>query len=155
MQNTRWLYITLLSSILLASGCDRVKSYLQGDGGSDTLPPPYSSGQGTNKPDSHGNDGNGGSNSHPIPAPPRNEPVFYDAPRPGEFAILMDSFKKREKAEDYSRYLRRQRVNNYLYRVSREQYLVLVGHFVSRSQAEKQRQVLSRKGLGHLKIYPQ
>ncbi len=150
MYKSGWMHGVLLAGILLSGGCDRIKSYLQGDDTSTTLPPPYSSGQGSSQPDRDKDLG-----GSPVPVPPRNEPIFYDTPKAGEFSILMDRFKKRDKAEDYSRYLRRQRINNFIYQQAADQYLVLVGHFVSRGQAEKQMEVLSRKGLGHMQIYPQ
>lgn len=84
---------------------------------------------------------------------PRNEPVRYSKLGTGKFAILVGDFRTRAEAEQYSRDLRKKRVNNYILERSGEQYLVLVGSFYSQSDATRQMKELTNLGLNKLEIF--
>ncbi len=83
----------------------------------------------------------------------RNLPYSFGKLKSGEFAIVAGKFNSMEKAIEYSRKLRRQRINNYIFQESDKTYLVLIGNFVTRAQAEKNLNYLKQKGLNHLEIY--
>ncbi len=86
-------------------------------------------------------------------SPPRNLPISFGKIRPGEYAILMGKYKNPKDAIARSRELRRLRINNYIYQESEKSYLVLIGHFVTESQALKRKQYLEKKGFKNLQIY--
>lgn len=77
----------------------------------------------------------------------RNEPINYGQVRSGQYALVLKRFRDKYDSEDYSRKLRRQRINNYItFDEDSKKYLVLTGSFVTRSQAEKQARYLEKNG---------
>ncbi len=83
----------------------------------------------------------------------KNLPYNFGKIRPGEYAIVAGRFKSAEKAIAFSRKLRRERINNYIYQQSENSFLVLIGHFVTQAQAEKRLNYLRQKGMGKLELF--
>ncbi|KAA3613731.1 MAG: hypothetical protein DWQ05_15750 [Calditrichaeota bacterium] len=77
----------------------------------------------------------------------KNEPITYSVLGPGQFGLLLKKFNNQLDGEDYSRKLRRERINNYIMiDEDSRKYLVLTGKFVTRSLAEKQARYFERNG---------
>ena len=84
----------------------------------------------------------------------RNEPITYGTLEPDQYTLLMKRFKDQYACEDYSRQLRRQRINNFIvYEPASKKYLILTGRFVTKSQAERQAEVFAREGYPDVQIY--
>lgn len=87
------------------------------------------------------------------PAPPKNEPISYGTPGEDDYVIYLGRFNSRSEAENYSRELRRQRINNYVFARDSGVYYVLMGPFVSRKQADRRLGQLTKRGFIKAEVY--
>lgn len=87
------------------------------------------------------------------PAPPEQQPRSATQPLPGEYAILYGTFGTQEQAEAFSRELRAQRVNCFIYRTPEDKFGVFVGRYPNHEAARKQLLRLQEKGIKNLSLY--
>ncbi len=158
-----WLLILLLALAVSGSGCDKFKGMIKK--GKDAFSEKEQSKDSADKNDrkkKRGADRPSQNNrKQPHPADEqidsteddnnmlafRNEPITYGELRQGQYAVTLKKFRNRYECEDYSRRLRRQRINNYItFDEDSKKYLILTGKFVTRSQAEKQSRYLEKNG---------
>ena len=83
----------------------------------------------------------------------RNQPISYGKLEPNQYAILAGKYRDSAKAIERSRELRQLRVNNYIFEDGKGNYLVLIGHFVTMTQAERKLAYLEKRNLDNLRIY--
>ena len=82
-----------------------------------------------------------------------NRPVAYGSIGTGEYALLARDTHSRIEAEEESRRLRRDRVNNYIFADENENYYVLIGNFPSERQAKRAASRLQKFGHGRFKLF--
>lgn len=155
-----WFLIMLLAFVLGGTGCDKIKSTIKKgkDYFSSKEESKTSSADDKSKPAGDAKPGQKGNGPAPSEGMAddvnyidnsyyRNEPVTYYDPQKGQYALMLKTFKNQEACEDYSRVLRRERINNYIsFDPESNKYMVLTGKFVSRSQAAKQIKNFAKMG---------
>ncbi|MCB9503543.1 MAG: hypothetical protein H6696_16545 [Deferribacteres bacterium] len=155
-----WFLIMLLAFVLGSTGCDKIKSTIKKGKNYFVSKEDEKSSSNNAKEKPVGDTKPGEKSSRPIPEDGqegsasysdntyyRNEPVTYYDPQKGQYALMIRKFKLREECEDFSRILRRERINNYIaFDPESKKYMVLTGKYVSRSQAEKQISSFAKMG---------
>ena len=156
-----WLLILLLAVLLPNTGCDKIKGMLKK--GKNYVTEKKEDGGTADAKKSKKNRGNDKNVRNDRPRPTddqmddnqedsisayRNEPINYGQVRSGQYALVLKKFRDKYDCEEYSRKMRRQRINNYItFDEDSKKYLVLTGSFVTRSHAEKQSRYLAKNGI--------
>ena len=167
------LILVILGCSLLMGGCDRVKDYatkLRGDGSSsgevsapETKHKDRPAGEqrqwrkGDDQQLVDKNPTNPAGNDPKFKKPSiRNEPISYGDLRGSSYSVELNRFPSRQQSEQFSRELRRKRINNFIYadEVSKS-YLVLSGRYTSERQARRQVSFFQNMGYEKAQIFAQ
>lgn len=128
--NSIWVFFFILLLVIIGFGTSVVRFYPPVDQDGTELPP------------------SGCVNSQPI---------YTTGPRlQGEFTVNVQDFAPRgySEAKEFSAYLRRHRINNYVFKSSKtNRWVVAVGRFTTLQQAESMRNLLKRKGYDDAKVH--